>query len=422
MRKTLTLVAVLALAGCGGGGGSAPQSAQPPTTVPNNGAFVTPQFIIVIPARTSSSNSRKPQYVSAATASVKITLTANSAGATGINPVTTDISPTCGGSGCTATVNGPPSPPGTDSFLVQTYDATGATGHVLNAGQLNNVTITAGQNNPETITLGAVPSGTLSIAALPTTWNAGTTGQNATLSISATDGHGDTIPTGRTPNVKFVDATGNAVSVTVTDPDTHAHGTCVAASTSSCTSGALTTVTFSGPDDTAKFNYDGLAENPVTLSATLTGATTGNASFQPVLQTPVFNSSQATPTGVAQTGSPEIDLFAPNGGGTGSTGTESFTESGWTNSPYNNALTVAAGGACTGTATSLSQIATMSVGSNSTTNGTPITATAVNSPVTGSCPATVSDGLTLNTSEKTITLTVTYTTSGITAQSKKHRQ
>jgi hypothetical protein len=422
MRKILTLVAVMALAGCGGGGGgSAPQQPAPPPTAPNNGAFVTPQFIIVIPARTSSSKSRTPQYVSAATASVKITLTANSAGATGINPVVTDISPTCGGSGCTATVNGPPSPPGTDSFLVQTFDATAAAGHTLNAGQLNNVTITAGQNNPETVTLGAVPSGTLSIAALPTTWNAGTTGQNATLSISATDGHGDTIPAGRTPAVKFVDANGNAVNVTVSDPDAHAHGTCVAASTSSCTSLVGTSVTFSGPDDTATFNYDGLAENPVQLSATLTGATTGNATFEPILQTPVFNSSQATPTGVALTSSPEIDLFAPNGGGTGSTGSESFTESGWTNAPYNNALTVGAGGACTGTATALSQIATMSAGSNSTTNGTPITATAVASPVTGSCPATVSDGLTLNSTEKSITLTVTYTTTGITAQSKRRQ-
>lgn len=420
MRKTLTLMAVMALAGCGGGGGgSAPQSPPPPTSAPNL-ALVTPQFIIQIPARTSSS-SRAPQYVSSATASVKITLTSNSAGATGIQPVTTDISPTCGASGCTATVNGPPSPPGTDSFLVQTFDATGGGGHILNAGQLNSVTITAGQNNPETVTLGAVPSGTLSIAALPTTWNAGTAAQNTTLSISATDAHGDTIPSGRTPHVKFVDASGNAVSVTVTDPDTTLHGTCVAASTSSCTTGALTTVTFTGPDDTAKFNYDGLAENPVQLSATLTGATTGTASFQPVLQTPVFNSSQATPTGVAQTGSPEIDLFAPSGGGTGSTGSESFTESGWTNSPYNQALTVTAGGACTGTATALSDIATMSAGTNSSTNGTPITATAKASPVTGSCPATVSDGLTSNTSEKSITLTVTYTTTGITAQSKRRQ-
>ncbi|HEY0393581.1 MAG TPA: hypothetical protein VGD01_03715 [Candidatus Elarobacter sp.] len=436
MRKTLTLAAIVALAGCGGsgGGGTAPQQPTPTTAPIQQGSFVTPQFTIRIPARTSSGKDRKPQFVSSHTASVKITLTADSAGiATGsIPPVTTDISPTCGAAGCTATVNGPPSPPGTDSYLVVTYDGAGATGNALNAAQLNGVTVTAGTANSQSITLGAIPAGgTLSVAALPTTWHAGTAGQNANLSISAVDAHGDTIPAGQTPNVLFVDAAGNAVSVTVTDPDTSLHGTCVATSTSSCTSGASTSVTFSGPDVTQKFNYDGLAENPVTLTAAITGATSGTAAFQPILNAPVFNSSKATPAGVALSSSPEIDLFATTL--VGSTGTESFTESGWTNAPYNNALTFANTGACTSgagiSATSMSDIAVISVGSNSTTDGTPITATTKTTggaPKAGSCPSTISDGLGTttggsNTTGSSITLTVTYTTLSVTGQSKRRQ-
>jgi hypothetical protein len=433
MRKTLTLAAIVALAGCGGGGGgTAPQQPTPTSAPIQQGSFVTPQFTIRIPARTTSGKDRKPQFVSSHTASVKITLTANSAGVTGIQPATTDISPTCGAGGCTATVNGPPSPPGTDSFLVDTYDGTAATGNALNAAQLNGVVITAGTANSQSITLGAIPAGgTLSIAALPTTWHAGTTGQNATLSISAVDAHGDTIPAAQTPNVFFVDAAGNAVSVTVTDPDTSLHGTCVAASTSSCTSGASTSVTFSGPDATQKFNYDGLGENPVTLTAAITGATSGTAAFQPILNAPVFNSSKATPTGVALSASPEIDLFATSL--VGSTGTESFTESGWTNAPYNRALTFANTGTCTSgagiSATAMTDIADISVGSNSTIDGTPITATTRTTggaPKTGSCPSTISDGLGTttggsNTTGSSITLTVTYTTLSVTGQSKRRQ-
>ncbi|HEY0615254.1 MAG TPA: hypothetical protein VGC96_11455 [Candidatus Elarobacter sp.] len=389
--------------------------------------FVTPQFTIRIPARTSS-KSRSPQFVSNATASVKITLTANSAGATGINPVTTDISPTCGAGGCTATVNGPPSPPGTDSFTVQTFDATGAGGHTLNAGQLNNVTITAGQNNPESIVLGAVPA-TLTISNVPSgagSLPAGTTGQTTAISVIAKDGHGDTIPTSQSPAVVYVNASGAALNVTVTDPDTKLHASCVIdTGTSTCTSAAATSVTFPGPDQTRLLAYDGLAENPVTLTATASGATDGTATFEPVLQTPVFNSSKATPTGVALSSSPEIDLFAPSGGGTGSTGSESFTESGWTNSTYNNALTVYyAGGTCTagaGLASAITQIADVTAGSNSTLNGTPITAAAVASPTVGTCTTAITDGLASNSTEKSILLTVTYTTSSFTGSSK-HRQ
>jgi hypothetical protein len=430
MRKILTLAAVLALAGCGGGGGGSSAPASPPqpvqTTAPT-GNLVTPQFTIVVPNKKSSGTQRKPNYVSSATLSVVITLTADSngvpPGTIAGNPATSTIAAGTCNSGCN--VSGPPSPPGTDSYTIVTYDnAVPASGNPLNAGQLNNVTIVAGSNNPESITLGAIPK-TLSIANVPSgagAFVAGTQTQSTAISVVATDAAGVTIPTSQAPAVTYVDATGATINVTVSDPDTNAHGSCVInTGTSTCTSGA-TSVTFSGPDITRVLAYDGLAENPVTLTASASTATSGTTSFQPKLNAPVFNGSQATPSGVALSGSAEIDLFALTG--IGSTGSESFTESGWTSSPYNHALTFANSGACTsgaGLATAMTQIATISVGANSTTNGTPITATAVASPTAGSCPSTISDGLSLNTTDGSTTLTVTYTTSSVSASSK-HRK
>ena len=436
MRKILSLAAVLALAACGGGGGSSPTSPPPPqqTTAPT-GNFVTPQFTIVVPnGTTSSSAQRKPNYVSSASLSVVITLTATSNGidptTVSGNPATSTISSGACNTGCT--VNGPPSPPGTDSFRIVTYDnSVPASGHALNAGQIIGAVITAGQNNPQSVTLGAIPK-TLSISGVPSgggALTAGTQSQTATISVVAVDGHGDTIPTGKTPNVFYVDATGAALNVTVLDQDTNSHGSCVVNSgTSACTTGGTTSVTFSGPDITRVLAYDGLAENPVTLTASASGATNGTATFQPKLNAPVFVSAQATPAPVALSSSPEVDLFAPTG--VGSVGTESFTESGWTNSVYGHALTFSNTGACTTgtgiTATSMDDIATITVGTNDTTTGTPITATTKTTsgaPKPGSCPSVISDGLGTstggsNTTGSSITLTVTYTTSTVTGSSK----
>ena len=424
MRTTLSLFAVLALAACGGGGGgttpSAPsQPVGPPATMSPQNGYVTPQFTLRIPAR-GTSTARAPKYVSSGTLSVVITLTADSAGIdpttiTG-NPATTSIPAGSCASGCT--VNGPPTPPGTDSFTVVTYDnATPASGHALNAGQKNGVTITAGQSNAVTITLGAIPA-TLTVGT-PATKNAGTQGQTQTLTVTAQDAAGVTIPTGS--SIAYVDATGAAASVTVSDPDTASHGSCVrtGGSASACTSGVATSASLSGPDAVANLDYDGLAEAPVTITASATGATSGSATFQPTLSAPAFNASHGTPAGVAQSGAAEIDLFAPSG--VGSTGTQYFTEAGWTGSPYGHALTVAAGGSCssgTGLATALSQIATMSAGTNDTTLGTPIVATVVASPTAGSCPAKVSDGLTGNSTDGSASLTVTYTSSSLSGSAK----
>ncbi len=431
MRTFLSLAIVMALAGCGGGGGGSaptPQQQQPaPTSAPvaPQGNYVTPTFTLKIPARSNSAKGRTPKYVSSATLSVVITLTADSvgivAGSIPNNPATTPIAAGTCSSGCT--VSGPPSPPGTDSFTIVTYDnATPASGHALNAAQKNSVPITQGANNAETVTLGAIPATLTAISNAPTNvFNAGTQAQTDFVSVIANDAAGNTIPTSQSPAVTYVDATGAPVSITIADPDANAYGTCVESGggTTPCTSGAGTSVTLAGPDSGATVRYDGLAENPVTLTASAPGVTSITASIQPNLNAPVFNGTVATPSGVALPGSAEIDLF--NTSGIGSTGTESFTESGWTNSPYGQALLVTATPSCT-SAGPLSSFAAVSAGSNSTTNGTPFTATESGAtPTAGACPVTVGDGLSTNSTDGSATLTVTYTTSSIGASSKHRR-
>jgi len=418
MRKILTLVAIVALAGCGGGGGgsNAPAPASPTSAPVTSGKLVTPMFFIKIPARgKSSGKARRPQYVASTVLSVSVALTADSVGITpgtlANNPAVTTVPAGTCNSGCS--IAGPPSPPGTDSFTVVTYDAAAGAGSALNAGQLNNVTVTAGTANSETLTLGAIPI-TLSISNLPASLNAGTQSQSSAVSVIAKDADGNVIPTSQSPAVFYVDATGAPISVEVSDPDIQAHGSCVVASgTSPCTSSAATSATLAGPDSLVSFAYDGVAEGPVTITAAASTATlSATAQFQPNLNAPAFKGSQATPSGVALTGSAEIDLF--NLSGTGSTGSESFTESGWTDSPYGHALSIIGTPACT-------SIATVSAGSNDTTNGTPFTATVVGSPTAGTCTVTVGDSITVNSTDGSATLTVTYTSSGISANGKHRR-
>ncbi len=206
MRKILTLAAVVALAGCGGGGGgsSAPAPASPTTApVGPTGNLVTPMFFIKIPARgKNSGKARRPQYVSSTVLSVSVALTADSVGITpsslANNPAVTTVPAGTCNSGCS--IAGPPSPPGTDSFTVVTYDAAAAGGSALNAGQLNNVTVTAGSANSETITLGAIPA-TLSLSNVPApglgSFSAGTQSQSAFVSVVASDADGNVIPTSK---------------------------------------------------------------------------------------------------------------------------------------------------------------------------------------------------------------------------------
>ena len=433
MRKIVTLIALLALAGCGGGGGgSAPVSAGGSGSTGGGsgtgggggtpqGDLVTPQFTITIPARTTSSTSRTPQRVSSATLSVVITRTSQSS----VKPTsaTTNLSPTCG-TGCTVTVNGPPSPPGVQNdFQVDTFDATGGGGHKLDTGT-KSFTPVVGTANQVSITLKGIPD-TVSIAALPTTYNAGaatnTTPATTTLSVTVKDAAGVTIAAGTYEN-----------TITITDPDSDANGTTLtaAAGATSCTANVCT---LTGPADTITFTYKGVAMDPVTITSAGTGlSSAGTVVFTPVLKSILYGTGPTSlytgsspvvapvSEGCGTTAACGIDLYTSDStsGTAGYSDSEKYTEDGFTNNPFNKALSMSGASSC-------SAWADNSTGSNSTTTGTPFTFTTKSSPTVdhGVCLITVSDGLAASghTSSTGPQFVVTYTTSSLSGSARRRK-
>ena len=407
MRRLFTFAIVLALTACGGGGGGGSTTpVATPTTAPTTSPasnLVTPQFSLRIPAPGSktSSTKRSPKYISPSTLSVKITLTSDSAGInptsiTG-NPATTSIPAGTCTAGCT--VPGPPSPPGSDTFTITTYDTSTGTGNALSTATTT-VTIVAGTANSNAVTLNGIVA-SIAIAGVPATnaFAAGTP-NSSNLTVTASDADGNTI-TGTYNN-----------AITVSDPDTLSDGSSVAATTCPAqgteTTVAASSVSFTSDTSTAKFCYNGIAENPVTLTASATGATGGTASFQPLLSAPAYVTASGTPAGVVSPTTGEIDLFAPSG--LGSTGSVNFAETGWTTAPFNQLLGAAATAPCS-SGGPLSTFATLSTAA--ATGATTITATAASPETPGFCTVYVSDGLTANTSDTTGLFNVSYTSTSI---------
>jgi hypothetical protein len=416
MRKILTLAAVVALAGCGGGGGgsNAPAPTTPGGPTQTQGKLVTPTFTLVIP-KTTASKSRGASSKARKPLSVAITLVSNNGTPTTVSQptVATNVNGSSGvncTSGCT--ISGPPSPPGTDVYTVATYDATNTTGSALTGNVLSTATksfgIVAGSANTGlTITLfGVVASVAISGVPTPT---AGTTPADTQLTVQALDADGGVI-TGTYGD----DSTGsgdistgslNGTPVTVSINETNANGATLVAG-GSATQNTTTSVTLHSDADTVSLHYAGLAENQKTITGSATGATSGTATFQPTLQA------------IAPTSGTEIDLYVPGDvGGTGSSGSQTFTEAGFTGTyaqSFTDTFTETSG-----YSTACSSIATIS-------QGTPgvFTVTAVSAatpPVAGSCTLTVNDGLTQAGHTSTASTIVTYTTSSIGASSKKRR-
>src|ERR1700686_557601 len=115
MRKIAGLVVLFALAGCSGGSSNLINPVGPGTPSPTakpvvQSGLITPQFIFIFPAGTSTG--RTPQRISLATLSVKVTFTNPPAGLSPTQTITA-INP----ASCPCTVSGPPSPPGrSDSY------------------------------------------------------------------------------------------------------------------------------------------------------------------------------------------------------------------------------------------------------------------------------------------------------------------
>jgi hypothetical protein len=422
MRKFLTLLAVAALAGCGGGGGAntAPNPNPPAvaTTTPQ-GNLVTPTFTLTFP-KSGSSTSRDPKFIDGAnTLSVKITLVSNNGTPTTVtNPtVTTDVngaSPTTCNPTCT--VPGPPSPPGTDRYTVTTYNATGGGGAALSTAT-KDFTIVAGSANTglAIVLFGIVKS--LVVAAPTPVPNAGTTPSDVTLTVTAQDASGGTITSNTYGDAStaagYISGGGlNGTPVTVTINETNANGATLVAggSTPGATQNSTTSVTLHNPTDTVKLHYAGLAENVKTITAAATGSTNGTTTFQPTLQA-------ITPSSGTQ-----IDLYVPGDvGGTGSSGTSTFTEAGFTGATYQQAFTFTFT-MTSGYTTPCDQIATISQGSGANVGVFTVTAPAASKPpAAGSCDLVINDNLTQGGHTSTAKTVVTYTTSSVSASSK-HRK
>lgn len=214
-RSSVALLALaLALAGCGGGGGS---SAVPPTG--GSPSIATPaakgqvEFTILIPK--STSNAKRPAYVSPATQSmtVNITGTGGTANPAGF-PQTVGLTPTS--QGCTSTLASTSCTlqlalaPGTYAASISTYDGANGTGNALSTAQAVAFTVVANQNNDVPLTLSGIPK---SIA--PTYLGGGN------FLVAALDAGNNYIVGGGAPTFT-VAKSGGATAVTITQPTTAA--------------------------------------------------------------------------------------------------------------------------------------------------------------------------------------------------------
>lgn len=219
----------LLLAACGGGGGGG--TASVPTvhatqTPAANGPTAPVSLKINTGTVTPSSTARKPQYVSAATASVGITLQGQSTPLTTVN--ITQASPQCSNGVCTVTFN---APVGNDTFVVTTFDGQNGTGNQLSTATVA-ATVAANATNTVSLVLNGVVA-------------------QASVILSTTSATAGT-PLSATVNVVAYDASGNAIvgpgnyssAVTLTNSDTS--GTIHLSATSIAGPGATVTLAYSG--------------------------------------------------------------------------------------------------------------------------------------------------------------------------------
>jgi hypothetical protein len=409
MRKILTILAMMALVSCAGGGGgnTNPAPAPPPPTQAPSSNLVTPQFAFTFGGTPGSSSSRSPQYIDATnTKSVTITLISNNGTPTSVtNPsVTTNITPPC----TPCTVPGPPSPPGTDRYSVTTFDTNGGAGNALSTATKDFTIVAGSANTGLTITLfGIVKTLTIGAPAAP---NAGATPADATLTVTAKNAAGGTITGTYGDNSTGAGYIGdlalNGTPVTVTINETNALGATLVAS-GGATQNSTTSVTLHNNTDVVKLHYAGLAENKKTITAAATGSTNGTANFQPTLQ--AITPSSGT----------EIDLYVDSTtGGTGSSGTQNFTEAGFTGATYQQSFSSTF--TITSTfSTPCTQIATISQGTGANVGQFTATApAAATPPAAGSCDLVINDNLTQVGHASTAKTVVTYTTSSVGASSK----
>ncbi|HTU81587.1 MAG TPA: hypothetical protein VMF61_05635, partial [Candidatus Acidoferrales bacterium] len=170
------------------------------------------------------------------------------------------------------------------------------------------------------------------------------------------------------------------------------------------TSGATTIATTGSDDppartllsssDAATLDYTGLAIVPAAISASTAGAINGTGTFAPALQPIAIKTSDMLNDAYAG-----VDLYATSG--TGSSATFSASEIGWTNAPYDKALSLAVQRIC-------GRIATVSPA-----EGGSFAVTVASTPSAGTCTGSLHDG-----AGQARTVTLAYTNFGYTGTTR----
>ena len=398
MRKILTLLAMIALAGCGGGGSAGTPSGPPAADVPKLAQAV---LKITFPVGTStSSTSRNPKFVSPNSNSIKITVNTVNGSAPGAyvtpNPFVAQLTTTGGSPNCvvtggaeTCTITNVTAPPGTVNYTLAVYASTDGSGTPLAEATVNE-TVVQGTLNTFNVTLSGV------IGAL--VMNIPTTAFNANTPVTQTDIVKVNDPSGaRIIGTAPFDAGG---TVTVTDNDASPETSLVAGS-----GGGSATVcadskhcTLSHGADTVNLVYTGKAASgtggpppvdsfTVTASTGVAGVSTQTANMSITNQLITFDVTTTDDT--AHGGLPadpnynQLTLFFTAIGVT-----QNFTaaELGWSNAPYSQGFTTAFDMTTCGTGASA--VATIAV-----VGGPPNVTFAVTSKNPGTCKLTVSDSV-----------------------------
>lgn len=165
--SVLACLVAVSLAACGGRGSHSalPSAVQAPATTVPSSELVQATFKITIPAPTTTSGkTRKPAYISAATKSVRVNMTASSSGVSitsQFNVVTAVTNGTGNAPGAPCTGTGPWTctvsmqvPPGNDTFTFTTYDNSTGTGNILSQ-QIQTLTLVKGTANSFNVTFDA---------------------------------------------------------------------------------------------------------------------------------------------------------------------------------------------------------------------------------------------------------------------------
>ena len=199
------------------------------------------QFTIVVPTASGAAARRVPNYVSASTKSA--TIAVGSATPTTVNCTTT----------CSGTVS---APVGSDTFTVHLYDAQNGAGNLLSTGTLTQ-TIVANTANSVNVTFnGVVASLAVAIANVVSPGTAGSVG----VTVNALDADGNTIVG---PGV-YVNASGNPVTIALSNSDTSGNS-------------ALSQTSITQPTTGIELNYTAAFDANPTISASASGFTTANA-------------------------------------------------------------------------------------------------------------------------------------------------